>query len=76
VLNEVARAVRLAAREVETATADLRSRLADLAAAPPAADEPAVVAAGSDGALEEDPLPGADPEPAAATAVDEPSLGA
>jgi gas vesicle protein len=76
VLNEVARAVRLAVREVETATADLRSRLADLAAAPTADDEPTAVEAGSNGALGEDALPGAGPEPGAAAAVDEPSLGA
>ena len=76
VLNEVARAVRLAVREVETATADLRSRLADLAAAPTADNESTAVEAGSDGALGEDALPGADPEPGAAAAVDEPSLGA
>jgi gas vesicle protein len=76
VLNEVARAVRLAAREVETATADLRSRLADLAAAPPADDDPAAVDAGPDGALREDARPGADPEPGSVAADQEPSPGA
>jgi len=35
VLKEVARAARLAVREVESATADLRSRLAEIAAVPP-----------------------------------------
>ena len=34
VLHEVGRAVRLAARELETATADLRSRIGEVAAAP------------------------------------------
>jgi hypothetical protein len=38
VLREVVRAVRLAAREVETATADLRSRLAEIAAEPTGVD--------------------------------------
>jgi gas vesicle protein len=36
VLREVGRAVRLAARELETATADLRSRIGEIAAALPA----------------------------------------
>jgi gas vesicle protein len=76
VLNEVARAVRLAAREVETATADLRSRLAELATAPPADDEPAAVEAGTAGALAAEPPPATDPEPGAAAADAEPSRGA
>jgi hypothetical protein len=38
VLNEVARAVRLAVREVETATVDLRARIAAIAAAEPEAE--------------------------------------
>ncbi len=44
VLREVGRAVRLAAKEVEAATADLRSRIGEMAAALPAdapADAPA-----------------------------------
>ncbi len=45
VLNEVARAVRLAVREVETATVDLRARIADIAAAPEAAEVAAEAAA-------------------------------
>ncbi len=40
VLREVGRAVRLAAKEVEAATADLRSRIGEIAAALPA-DAPA-----------------------------------
>ena len=55
VLREVGRAVRLAARELETATADLRSRIAEIAAALPEetvgadAASPAEPTAGSPG---------------------------
>jgi hypothetical protein len=44
VLREVGRAVRLAARELETATADLRSRIGDIAAALPVEDAAAPAA--------------------------------
>ncbi len=47
VLKEVARAVRLAAREVETATADLRTRIGEIAAALPD-DDLAAAPAGDD----------------------------
>jgi gas vesicle protein len=66
VLKEVARAVRLAAREVETATADLRSRIAEIAAVPPEND---LVAATPEGRL-------ANPGPDAGPAGDDRQPGA
>ncbi len=76
VLKEVARAVRLAAREVETATADLRSRIAEMAAEPAEAQLDA--AAATDAQLDAE---AAAEEPAAtapgdALAGDEPIRGA
>jgi hypothetical protein len=69
VLREVGRAVRLAARELETATADFRARVGEIAAAlpdetagaeeasaPPAAD----IAPGDDRVLVADVTPGED----------------
>jgi len=80
VLREVGRAVRLAAKELEAASADLRSRIGDIAAAVPAdvAAEADVPAAEADAAVEADaPVPAeatptevTAPEVAAAAPID------
>jgi hypothetical protein len=72
VLREVGRAVRLAARELETATADLRSRIGEIAAALPderAGDAGEIPLTAGDAAQEV----AADDDPASAVA--EPDAG-
>lgn len=71
VLREVGRAVRLAARELETATADLRSRIGEIAAALP--DEPASAASQASEEMApavHDVAPEAAAEPAVGVAAD------
>jgi gas vesicle protein len=62
VLREVGRAVRLAAKEVEAATADLRSRIGEIAAAVPAdAEADASTDAPADASAEAGVPAGSDP---------------
>jgi hypothetical protein len=73
VLREVGRAVRLAVRELETATVDLRARIGEIAAALPD-DEVALALPTLDPATEpEAAAPAADADAAPAAAVDEPA---
>ncbi len=60
VLREVARAVRLAVHELETATVDLRARIGEIAAAPPE-DEAALVAPTLTSAVAEGDAPASAP---------------
>jgi hypothetical protein len=56
-LNEVARGIRLAARELETATADFRARLAEVAVAQPELPaEPGAARASHEAAAGEAPI--------------------
>jgi hypothetical protein len=73
VLREVGRAVRLAVRELETATVDLRARIGEIAAALPD-DEVALALPTLGPATEpEAAAPAADADAAPAAAVDEPA---
>lgn len=83
VLSEVARAVRLAARELETATADLRSRIGEIAAEPAPAPDPGPGAADAvedvpaAGRVDAVAAPGEPPAPASGDAAPEdPGAGA